>query len=63
MQKAISNLEPDATDKDLFEKLRRELDIEISSYAYEHPAEAIGSPLSDDVIRTYLNSMRRSPPR
>lgn len=58
MQKATSNSEPDATDKDLFEKLRRELDDEISGYVYEYPADAIGSPLSDDVIRAYLNSMR-----
>jgi hypothetical protein len=55
---AISNLEPGAADKDFFQRLRHELEHEISAYVYEHPADAIGSPLPADVIRAYLNSMR-----
>jgi hypothetical protein len=58
MQKAITNPEPDAADKDLFQRLRRELEHEISGYAYEHPADTIGSALPVDVIRSYLSSMR-----
>ncbi len=49
---------PDAIDRDLFLKLRRELDRQISGYVYEVPAGALGNPLPADVIRTYLNSMR-----
>lgn len=58
MQKAISNPEPDTADKDFFQRLRRELENEISGYVYEVHPEAIGTPLSADVIRDYLNSMR-----
>ena len=58
MQKAISNPEADSADKDFFLRLRRELEHQISAYAYEVPPDAIGSPLSADVIRAYLNSMR-----
>jgi hypothetical protein len=58
MQKAISNSEPDAADKDFFQRLRRELDHQISGYVYVHPTGAVGIPLSADVIRAYLNSMR-----
>jgi hypothetical protein len=58
MQKAVSNLEPDAADKDFFQRLRRELDHQISGFVYEVPAGAIGSPLPADEIRAYLNSMR-----
>lgn len=45
-------------DRDFFQRLRRELEHEISGYVYEVPAGAIGSPLPADVIRGYLNSMR-----
>jgi hypothetical protein len=58
MRKAVSNPEPDAADKDFFQRIRRELELEISNCTYEHPAEAPGSPLPADLIRTYLNSMR-----
>jgi hypothetical protein len=58
MQKAASYPEPDASDKDFFQQLRRELDHQISGYVYEVPAGAIGSPLPADTIRDYLNSMR-----
>jgi hypothetical protein len=58
MQKAISNPEPDAVDKDFFQQLRRELEHEILGYVYESPADTIGSPLSADYIRADLNSMR-----
>jgi hypothetical protein len=57
MQKATSHLEPDQADKDLFQRLRRELDRQISGYVYEVPAGSIASPLSADQIRGYLNSM------
>ena len=58
MQKAISIPEPDAADKDFFQRLRRELEHQISRYTYEAPVGAIGSPLPAGVIRAYLNSMR-----
>jgi hypothetical protein len=58
MQKSVANPEPDAADKDFFQRLRRELEHEISGYVYEVPAGAIGTPLPPDVIRDYLNSMR-----
>ena len=58
VQKAIPNPEPDTADKDFFRRLRSELEHEIAGYVYEVPAGAIGSPLSADVIRSYLNSMR-----
>ena len=50
--------DPDETDKDFFQRLRRELEAEISGYVYEHHAGAIGSPLSADYIRNDLNRMR-----
>jgi hypothetical protein len=56
--KSISNPEPDAADKDFFQRLRRELEREISGYVYEVPTGTIGSPLPADAIRNYLNSMR-----
>jgi hypothetical protein len=58
MQSTFDNREPDAADKDFFQRLRRELENEISNYVYEVHPEAIGTPLSTDVIHTYLNSMR-----
>jgi len=58
MERAVSNPEPDAADKDFFERLRRELEHQILDYVYEVPAGATGVPLPDDVIRDYLNSMR-----
>src|ERR1700704_6306620 len=57
MQKATSHPEPDAADKDLFQRLRRELDHQISGYVYEASEGSIGSPLPADQIRGYLNSM------
>ncbi len=50
--------EADATDKDFFQQLRRELENEISGYSYEHPEGANGTPLSADYIRNDLNTMR-----
>jgi hypothetical protein len=58
MQMATSLPEPDAADKDFFQKLRRELDHQISGYVYEVPEGTIGSTLPADQIRGYLNSMR-----
>ncbi len=56
MQQATSNA--DASDKDFFQRLRRELEHQIAGYVYEVAAGAIGSPLPADVIRTYPDSMR-----
>jgi hypothetical protein len=58
MQKAISSSKPDAADKEFFQRLRRELDHQISGYVYEVPAGSIRNPLPADVIRSYLNSVR-----
>jgi hypothetical protein len=58
MSRAISNREPDAVDNDFFQRLRRELDHEILGYVSGVTADAVGTPLSDDVILTYLNKMR-----
>lgn len=58
MRKAISSPEPDAADKDFFQRLRRELENQISAYVYEVPEGAIGSPLPADTISADLNSMR-----
>jgi hypothetical protein len=58
MQNAGANPEPDVVDKDFFQRLRRELEREISGYVYEHPAGAIGIPLQADQIRAYLDAMR-----
>jgi hypothetical protein len=52
------NPEPDAAEKDSFQRLRHELEHAISGYVYEVPQGTIGSPLPADVIRDYLNSMR-----
>lgn len=58
MHKVVSNLEPDAPDRDFFQRLRQELEQEISGYVYEHPAGALGTALPADYIRAHLNSMR-----
>jgi hypothetical protein len=58
MQNAVSNPEPDSADRDFFDRLRRELEQEISGYVYEHPGGAIGTALPTDYIRAHLNSMR-----
>lgn len=58
MQKAGTNPEPDAVDKDFFQRLRREIERQISGYVYEVPAGAIGTPLSADEIRADLHTMR-----
>jgi len=52
------NAQPDATDKDFFQRLRRELEDEISGYVYEQPEGAMGTPLSADYIRDHINMMR-----
>ena len=54
----VANREPDAADKDFFQRLRRELEHEISGYVYELPAGAIGNPIPPNEIRNLLNSMR-----
>ncbi len=58
VQIPISDPEPDAADKDFFQRLRRELEHQITGYVYEVPAGAIGSPLPANVIHAGLDSMR-----
>ncbi|MFP5230303.1 MAG: hypothetical protein ACLGXA_22030, partial [Acidobacteriota bacterium] len=58
MQKPTTDLGPDATDKDFFQRLRRELEYEIAAYVYEVPAGAIGKPLPADEISSLLDTMR-----
>jgi hypothetical protein len=58
MQKAGTDPEPDAADRDFFQRLRREVESEISGYVYEHPADAMGSPLPADEIRALVNDVR-----
>ena len=60
MQNAGANLEPDAVDKDFFQRLRRELERQISGYVYEVPAGAVGTPLPADEIDSH--SARRNAP-
>ncbi len=48
----------DTTDKDFFQRLRRELEQEISNYVYEAPAGALGTPLPADEIARLLEEMR-----
>ena len=58
MQNAGANPDPDAVDKDFFQRLRREVERQISGYVYEVPAGAVGTPLPADEIRTLLDAMR-----
>jgi hypothetical protein len=58
MQKPVTDLGPDAADKDFFQQLRRGLEDEIAGYVYEVPADAIGKPLPADEINALLNAMR-----
>ena len=58
MQKAGANPQPDAADKDFFQRLRRETERQISTYVYQVPEGAIGIPLPADEIRDDLNKMR-----
>lgn len=53
-----ANPEPDAVDKDFFQRLRREIERQISAYVYEVPAGAIGTPLPAEEIRSHLDAMR-----
>lgn len=45
-------------DKDFFQRLRRDLEHQISGYVYEVPEGALGSPLPPEEIRALLNAMR-----
>ena len=58
MQNAGADPKPDAVDKDFFQRLRREVERQISGYVYEVPAGAVGTPLPADEIRTLLDAMR-----
>src|SRR5690242_3202293 len=58
MQKAGADPKPDTADKDFFQQLRRETERQISTYVYQVPAGAIGTPLRADEIRDSLNKMR-----
>jgi hypothetical protein len=55
---AVASSEPDAGDKDFFQRLRRELEHEISGHVYGVHADGMGRPFSDDQVRALLNSMR-----
>ena len=59
MQETSSGVEPDAANKELLQRLRRDLDRQIAAYVYERPEGAVGSPLSAETISNYLDSMRR----
>ena len=58
MQSTGANPEPDVADKDFFQRLRRELERQISGYVYEVPAGAIGVLHQADEIRALLDAMR-----
>jgi hypothetical protein len=58
MLKAGATPEPDAADKAFFQRLRREMERQISGYVYQVPAGAIGTPLPSDEIRALLDAMR-----
>jgi hypothetical protein len=58
MRNGGSNPEPDAVDKDFFQRLRREVERQILEYVYEVPAGAVGTPLPADEIRALLDAMR-----
>jgi hypothetical protein len=58
MLESITEPGPDATDKDFFQRLRRELEHQIANYVYDVPADAIGSPLPPEEISSLLNAMR-----
>jgi hypothetical protein len=51
--------EQDPSHRDLLQRLRREVERQISDYVYEVHPSAIGTPLSNDQIHAYLDSMRR----
>lgn len=59
MHGTSSSVEPDAADRELFERLRRDLDHQITAYVYECPEGAVGSPLPAETVLNYLESMRR----
>jgi hypothetical protein len=50
--------EPDAPDKDFFERLRHEVERQIADYVYVVPEGAVGTPLSPQYIRAHLELMR-----
>lgn len=50
--------EPDAVDRDFFQRLRRDVERQIAEYVYEVPAGAVGTPLAAEEIRADLETMR-----
>jgi hypothetical protein len=58
MRKPVHDLVPDATDRDFFQRLRRELEHEIAEYVYEVPPNAMGKPLPPDEIESLLGAMQ-----
>jgi hypothetical protein len=50
--------DPDPADKDFFQRLRHEVERQISEYVNEGHPGAIGTPLSADQIRSDLEVMR-----
>jgi hypothetical protein len=58
MEKADAIPEPDAEEKDFFQRLRREVEHQISTYVYQVPVGALGTPRTADEVRSDLNEMR-----
>lgn len=58
MQRMGATPEPDAEEKDFLQRLRRDVERQISTYVYQVPAGALGTPLKPDEIRSYLDKMR-----
>jgi hypothetical protein len=48
----------DAADSELFARLRREVELEISQYVYEVPPGAVGTPFSPKEIQDQLSLMQ-----
>jgi hypothetical protein len=57
MQKADATPDPDGEEKDFFQRLRREVERQISTYVYRVPAGALGTPLTAEEIRSDLDEM------
>lgn len=51
--------EPDIAEKDFLQRLRRDVERQISAYVYQLPAGALGTPLKPEEIRSGLDEMRR----
>jgi hypothetical protein len=58
MLKAGDTSEPDAADKDFFQRLRREVERQISGYVYQVHAGAMGTPLPVTIFALSLTQCR-----